>query len=332
MLDFNRESLSLAGELINGGEIVAFPTETVYGLGADTFNEKAIAKIYEAKGRPQSNPLIVHISSFEMLKDIAEEISADALKIMKAFMPAPLTVVLPKKKTIPDIVTAGLPTVAVRMPQSSQAREFISACGKPIAAPSANTSSRPSPTCAQEVYEDLKGKIPLILKGEKCQVGIESTVLSLVGEPLVLRPGIITPSQIASVLGKEVKVLTKADGKVNSPGVFFKHYAPTCPAILFVGRNTKKVAEHYDQSLKQYKSPCILCTADNAESFTNRTTYNLGAKEEEVARNYFSMLRFAEKRHDYIIISFYSQKEVGDSVLNRMTKSVNNNIIYTEDV
>lgn len=329
MLDFNAKSVEYAASLIKSGEIVAFPTETVYGLGADTHNTAAITKIYQAKGRPNSNPLIVHISRLDMLYSVAERVSERAEKIVKAFMPAPLTIVLPKKKSVPDTVTAGLPTVAIRMPQSAQAREFISACNLPIAAPSANTSSRPSPTCAQDVYDDLKGKIPLILAGERCQVGIESTVLSLVDEPIILRPGIITPTQISEVLGEKVKVLTKADGKVNSPGVFFKHYAPNCPAVLFVGDDTAQVYSHYQESLSKYSSPCILCTEKFVGSFPENSVYSMGETEEEVARNYFSLLRQTEKEHDYIIILFNPKGEIGESILNRMTKSVENHI-YTE--
>lgn len=331
LTDINEKSLALSAKLIANGKLVAFPTETVYGLGADTFNEKAIAKIYLAKGRPSSNPLIVHVSNFNMISSVAAQISPTADKIIRHFMPAPLTVVLPKKKCVPDSVTAGLPTVAIRMPKSAQARAFINACGVPIAAPSANTSTRPSPTSAQDVYEDMKGKIPLILRGDVCEVGIESTVLSLVDEPMVLRPGIITPSEISQLIGKEVPVLKATDGKVNSPGVFFKHYAPTCDCVLVYGKDTIAVAEQYNAQLAKHTNPCIFCAEQYVSYFKNAPVYNMGATETDIARNYFALLRIAEKRHDCIIIMFYTQSEIGYSILNRMTKSVNGNIIYEEN-
>ena len=230
LLNFTDEHLQLAGELIRQGKLVAFPTETVYGLGANAFDEQAVLSTFTAKGRPSDNPLIVHIYDKSQVWQIAREVSADAQKIIDQIMPASITIVLPKRANVSDAITAGLDTVAIRMPKSAEARKFLEACQVPVTAPSANTSSRPSPTTWQRVAEDMDGKISAILCGEPCQVGIESTVLDLThNEPLILRPGVVTPEQIESVLGKPVRVLTNPKEKVNSPGVKYKHYAPKVP-------------------------------------------------------------------------------------------------------
>ncbi|MEG1528040.1 MAG: L-threonylcarbamoyladenylate synthase [Clostridia bacterium] len=325
MLKINAESLLLASKLINNGEIVAFPTETVYGLGANVFCEDAIAKIYVAKGRPNDNPLIVHISDKSMLRLVARDISQLAQKIFDNFMPSSLTVVLNKLPTVPDSVTANLPTVAVRLPRSQEARQFISACNVPICAPSANTSTRPSPTSAQTVYDDMQGKIPLILWGEDCQVGIESTVLSLVDQPTILRPGIVTRSEIERLLGVPVAVSTLATGAVHSPGVKYLHYAPLCPTIMFETTSTEIVKIHYQQHLKD--NPVILCARQYLQDFLGFNCLDLGGSEEEIAHNYFSSVRLAEKDYGYIIQMFCGDSELAYSIKNRMTKSVNGNII-----
>ena len=320
--------LLMAKNLIKSGQIVAFPTETVYGLGANVFDENAIAKIFEAKGRPQDNPLIAHISSKEQIGKLASEVNADAQKIINAFMPGSITVVLPKKPSVPAIATGGLDTVAIRMPKSKQARRFISACGTPLVAPSANTSGRPSPTTAQEVFADMQGKIPLILKGKKCCVGIESTVVDCTGEvPVVLRPGIVTKCQIEDVLGKRIEVLTDTTQKVNSPGVRYKHYSPNCPSILNTDKNTVKVVEHYRQKREEDANPVIYCLDDERELFEDCKTISLGKTEEEFARNLYGALRFAEQKYGYIIIVWFSKTEFADSVLNRLERVVGHNFL-----
>lgn len=221
-----------AGIIRNGG-IVAFPTETVYGLGANAFDKQAVAGIFEAKGRPADNPLIVHLSTVADIANVAQCIPDAAFKLFEAYSPGPLTVVLNKKPCIPDTVTAGLNTVGIRIPSHPIAREFISACALPIAAPSANRSKRVSPTTASAVLEDMDGRIPLIIDGGSCSVGIESTVLSLTGEvPTVLRPGAITPAMIARVLGKCVEYKGKVTGSAPAPGMKYQHYRPLVDFIL----------------------------------------------------------------------------------------------------
>lgn len=248
-----------ACEYIDNKQVVALPTETVYGLFADATSSCACEEIYKAKERPMDNPLIVHICDYNMLKKVAAEIPEDALKLADAFWPGPLTIILKKSDIIPDAVSAGLDTVGIRMPQNPVILEIISKTGLPLAGPSANRSGRPSPTDAQYVYDDLKGRIPLIVDGGSCRVGVESTVLSLAGEkPVIFRPGYITQKQISDVLGKEVllsKGITeelKSDDKVQSPGLKHKHYAPKCEVTII------------NASFEKYKEKLL---QDNAVAF-----------------------------------------------------------------
>ena len=248
-----------ACEYIDNKQVVALPTETVYGLFADATSSFACEEIFKAKERPMDNPLIVHICDYNMLKKVAAEIPEDALKLADIFWPGPLTIILKKSDIIPDAVSAGLDTVGIRMPQNPVILEIISKTGLPLAGPSANRSGRPSPTDAQYVYDDLKGRIPLIVDGGSCRVGVESTVLSLAGEkPVIFRPGYITQKQISDVLGKEVllsKGITeelKSDDKVQSPGLKHKHYAPKCEVTII------------NASFEKYKEKLL---QDNAVAF-----------------------------------------------------------------
>lgn len=321
VLGTDAEGLKCAKEIILNGGVVAFPTETVYGLGANALNAGAVKKIFEAKGRPSDNPLIVHVATVEMISEIAEGISEDAKKVIKAFMPGPLTIVLKKKPYIPDIATAGLRTVAVRMPSSKEARAFLKAVGVPIAAPSANTSTRPSPTSWRHVLEDLGGKIPLVLKGKDCEVGIESTVLDFTrGEPVVLRPGIVTPSELSAVLNKEVKTVRQFDNDMNSPGIKYKHYAPSCEVWLNTDGSEKKVAAKLKELTESGKSVGVAARTEFAVK-PEGIFLDLGVDEKEGAKRIFGLLREAEKRFDAVIVVWDFTSELGESVLNRLLKS-----------
>lgn len=325
-LHFNTQDLSLAGQLIRQGNLVAFPTETVYGLGSNALNEEAVKSTYLAKGRPSDNPLIVHIWNKSQIPQIAANISADAQKLIDAFMPGSLTVVLPKRDVIPDCVTAGLKTVAVRMPVSEQARQFLQYCDVPVAAPSANTSTRPSPTTWQAVKEDMDGKISAVLCGKPCQVGIESTVVDCTsGTPLVLRPGVVTPQMLSDVLKKSVRVVTNPTEKVNSPGVKYKHYAPNVPMYLDLSGDADKLKDFYCKMVEEGQNPVLL--VEHPEDFCGLNTYPLGATDEQVAQNLFENLRYLEKRYGCIIASFSSKTEFAQSILNRLVKSASHNII-----
>lgn len=326
LLQFTDEDLRIAGQLIRDGKLVAFPTETVYGLGANALDVAAVKSTYVAKGRPSDNPLIVHVWHKEQILDIAEYISPDAEKVIDNLMPGSVTIVLPKKSVIDDCITAGLPTVAIRMPLSVQAREFLRYADVPVTAPSANTSSRPSPTTWQRVAEDMDGKISAILCGDNCQVGIESTVLDLTGdEPRILRPGVVTSEMLSELLGKPVPVITDPKSKVNSPGVKYKHYAPNVPMALDLTADTQKLADYYDKLVAEGRNPVLL--VEHPELFGARNTWQIGQTDQAVAQNLFENLRLLEKKYDYIIASYSSHTEFADSILNRLIRSASHHVI-----
>lgn len=326
LLQFTDEDLRIAGQLIRDGKLVAFPTETVYGLGANALDVAAVKSTYVAKGRPSDNPLIVHVWHKEQILDIAEYISPDAEKVIDNLMPGSVTIVLPKKSVIDDCITAGLPTVAIRMPLSVQAREFLRYADVPVTAPSANTSSRPSPTTWQRVAEDMDGKISAILCGDNCQVGIESTVLDLTGdEPRILRPGVVTSEMLSELLGKPVLVITDPKSKVNSPGVKYKHYAPNVPMALDLTADTQKLADYYDKLVAEGRNPVLL--VEHPELFGARNTWQIGQTDQAVAQNLFENLRLLEKQYDYIIASYSSHTEFADSILNRLIRSASHHVI-----
>ena len=325
LFNFTDEQINGAAELIRQGKLVAFPTETVYGLGANALDEEAVKSTYVAKGRPIDNPEIVHVWCMEQIETFAY-VDGRAKLLIEAFMPGSLTLVVKKKANLPSVVTAGFDTVAVRMPQSQQARQFLKACQVPVAAPSANTSGRPSPTTWKDVKEDLDGKIDGILCGEDCSVGIESTVLDTTRESLVvLRPGVVTPSQIAKVVNQPVTLLNDPNSKVNSPGVRYTHYAPLCQMVLNVDGDKEKLASFYDKIALQGLNPVLLC--DDVLGFGDRNVISLGKTNEEVAQKAFSALRFCEKNFDYIICSFLPSGEFGQSIQNRLMRSASNKIL-----
>ena len=312
------EGLKIGARLIREGELVAFPTETVYGLGADALNEQAVKNIFIAKGRPQDNPLIVHLDSVDKLDDVAYSTPL-AVKLFNKFSPGPLTVVLNKKPCVPDVVSAGLSTVAVRIPKHGMARELIRLSGRPIAAPSANTSGRPSPTCAQDVYADMNGKIPLILDGGDCDIGIESTVIDLTSDiPTVLRPGYITVEMLLEEFEK-VKTVTGKVVIAKAPGMKHKHYAPSCPMVL--GKGKGELIALYDKALQDGYKPVILTTYTDKQCLGGRSVIEMGKTEKEVSHNLFSTLRRAEKEFNYIVSERVDDTGLGSSVMNRMRKA-----------
>ena len=324
-LQFNDKDVLRAGELIRKGLLVGFPTETVYGLGANALDVQAVKSTYLAKGRPSDNPLIVHVYCKEQIYRVARFVSPGAEKIIDNLMPASITIVLPKRDVIDDCITAGLDTVAIRMPKSIQARTFLKACDVPVTAPSANSSGRPSPTTWQRVADDMDGKISAILCGDPCEVGIESTVLDLTGDaPLVLRPGVVTPEQIERVLGKKVTVVTDPKAKVNSPGVRYRHYAPKVPMALNLDGDVSKITAYAEALKKQGCKPVLL--VEHPEAFTCCDAVCIGRDDGEVARNLFENLRKLEQSYDYIVASFSSKTAYAESILNRLVRSAGNNL------
>ncbi|WP_294500624.1 L-threonylcarbamoyladenylate synthase [uncultured Gemmiger sp.] len=282
ILPVNEESLALAADLLRRGELVALPTETVYGIAADARNGEAVKKIFEAKGRPQDNPLIVHIYGMDMLPGIVSVVPERAKKLAAAFWPGPLTMVMPRGPEVSSVTCAGLNTVGVRMPSHPVVQAVIKKSGIAFAAPSANLSGKPSPTNAADTFTDMNGRLPLILDGGECTYGVESTVVSLIGEhPMLLRPGYVTKEQMEQVLGEEVLVshaiLEKlADGEVaRSPGMKYKHYAPKAEVTILqgsFGAYRKYLAAHaedgvwglcFDGEAAKLPVPCIEYGAQN---------------------------------------------------------------------
>jgi L-threonylcarbamoyladenylate synthase len=317
------ELLEEAGSLIRAGQLVAFPTETVYGLGADATNEKAVASIFEAKGRPQDNPLIVHIASADELKNVAREVPESAYELMSIFSPGPLTIVLKKQNGIPKITTGGLDTVGIRIPDHPLALKLIRSAGVPVAAPSANRSGRISPTEAEHVYEDMRGRIPMILDGGKTRVGIESTVLDLTKEtPIILRPGAVTAEMLAPFLGK---VKTKG-GEVlvaEAPGMKYRHYAPVCPASGVKDARTAK--EIYNRQLSAGRHPVIIAGEELLRDVPGQyAVLSLGSSPESAMGSLFSSLRKAEKVYDFILLQWFDAEEYA-SLQNRIEKACGGN-------
>ena len=318
-------SIALGASLMSEGKLVAFPTETVYGLGADALNGKAVLKIFEAKGRPADNPLIAHISDKRELAPLVACVDERAQKLMDAFWPGPLTMVFPKSSLIPDAVSAGLSTVAVRMPSHPAARMLIRALGRPIAAPSANRSGKPSPTTAAHVFEDMDGRIPLILDGGPCGVGVESTVLDLSGDvPTLLRPGGITAEMLREYLPDlaihpAVLHPLQSSAEARSPGMKYKHYAPNA-SIVIVRGTPEQIAARYDASAASGKKTAILC-ADRAP-YGDRFVYELGHDAGEMASRLFAALRAMDD--DGVEAAFSEQTPtdgVGLALTNRLLRA-----------
>ncbi len=335
-----KNALKKAGEIIRLGGLVAFPTETVYGLGADGLNGDACAAIYEAKGRPSDNPLILHIVDFEQVDEIAKDVSPDARKVMEAFWPGPLTIILPKKDTVPDRTTGGLDTVAIRMPSHPEARAFIRESGRIIAAPSANTSGRPSPTLAEHVYEDMKGRIPMILDGGAVGIGIESTIVDMTGDcPLILRPGYISKEDIAQVIGQaEIDpAIAGREMKKNvvakAPGMKYRHYAPKGQMILVEGESTlvtAKINELVKQRQAEGYHVGVIGTDETMSYYPEEISISIGSREhpETVAANLYRILReMDDLGADYIYSESFFQEDMGDAIMNRMLKAAGYQII-----
>lgn len=340
LLPASVQSLSMAADLLRTGRLVAFPTETVYGLGADAMNPAAVLSIFRAKGRPSDNPLIVHIHSRTQLDSLCT-VPDQALPLIEAFWPGPLTILFSRLPSVPDVVTAGLPTVAIRMPSHPVALSLLKACNLPVAAPSANSSGRPSPTLASHVLEDMNGKIPLILDGGPCDVGVESTVLDLChGEPTILRPGGITKEMLESVLHAEVRLAgsilrpLNPDEKALSPGMRYKHYAPKAAVTLVDGEEEAVIARlkqlYQEESVSGHKV-CVLCFSEHLEALSDCTPHDIGSRDhaEEIAHRLFDTLRrLDEEGMEAVFSEVVSPEGVGLAVMNRLGRAAGFRIIH----
>ena len=342
LLSADDHSLLLAAELLRSGQLVAFPTETVYGLGADATNVKAVLSIFKAKGRPADNPLIVHIHDRIQLDSICI-VPDQALPLMDAFWPGPLTILFEKLPSVPDAVTAGLPTVAVRMPSHPVAAALLRSCGLPVAAPSANFSGRPSPTLASHVLDDMNGRIPLILDGGPCDVGVESTVLDLChGVPTILRPGGITKEMIEKVLHTEVALAgsilrpLRPDEKALSPGMRYKHYAPKASVTLVEGDERAVLArlkELFRKESSAGRKTCVLCFSEHVQELSDCCPHDIGsmAHTEEIAHRLFdSLRRLDEEGMESVFSEVVPPEGVGLAVMNRLGRAAAFHTIYAK--
>lgn len=322
-----------AAGIIQGGGLVAFPTETVYGLGANALDEEAAKKIYAAKGRPSDNPLIAHIASIEELAPLVAEVPEAGRKLAKAYWPGPLTLVFPKSEKVPYGTTGGLETVAVRMPSHPLARKLIALSGVPVAAPSANLSGRPSPTRAEHVWQDMNGQIEMVIDGGAVGIGVESTIVDVSGEvPILLRPGAITLEMLKGTIGGveiDPAILgpLSEDIKPKAPGMKYRHYAPKAELVLVEGRESNIIAEINRlaaERLQQGYQVGILCTDETRDRYPHGTIRSVGRRdsEQDVAYNLFAVLReFDDLAVDYIFSESFSQDHLGQAIMNRLMKA-----------
>ena len=332
------EGMEQAGEIIKNGGLVAFPTETVYGLGGDALNPESSRKIYAAKGRPSDNPLIVHIADFKDMARLVKEVTPQAKKLAEAFWPGPLTMILPKSELVPYETTGGLDTVAVRFPSHKTAQAFIRAAGGYIAAPSANTSGKPSPTQAKYVAEDMDGKIDMIIDGGAVGIGLESTIVDLSGKkPMILRPGYITQEMLERVL-QEVEVdrtiLEDTCGvKPKAPGMKYRHYAPKGELTIVEGAQeavTAKINELTAQAMAAGEKVGIIGTEETVSGYHAHSIKNAGARadEEAIARNLYTILReFDDEGMTVMYSESFETAGMGQAIMNRLLKAAGHKII-----
>ena len=352
---FGKEGISEAAEILKQGGLVAFPTETVYGLGGNGLDKEAAKKIYAAKGRPSDNPLILHVSSIEEVIPLVKALPEKAKKLMEAFWPGPLTLVLPKSDIVPKESTGGLETVALRSPENALTLDLIRACGFPIAGPSANLSGRPSPTEAAHVLEDLGGRIEGILEDGAVGIGVESTIVDLSEDcPTLLRPGAITIEDLEEVLGEKVAIDPTLLGKSmaegftpKAPGMKYRHYAPKAEMILFKKKEedeTRSGQEEIAKSILSYgekefsvspeRKIWILCGEDTASLYEGDGRFTvkiLGSREEPLSmtHNLFRLLRQADEEGVELILGeCYSEEGVGFALMNRLKKAAGQRIFY----
>ena len=359
------EELAEAAAVLRSGGLVAFPTETVYGLGGNALDEDAARKIYAAKGRPSDNPLIAHISCAADLAPLVKEIPMAGRKLMEAFWPGPLTMIFPKSGRVPYGTTGGLDTVAVRMPDDPVAGRLIALAGVPVAAPSANTSGRPSPTTADHVWQDMNGRIDMIIDGGPVGIGVESTIVDVSSPvPSVLRPGAITMEMLREVLGEvtiDPAILgpMKEDIRPKAPGMKYRHYAPEAELILVeavedeaagyeavrgqggggccgqmgdgqVERMVGKVRELAHEKLIQGCQVGIICTDESRSCYTEGTVRSIGARksQESVAHNMYAVLReFDDLKVEYIFSESFSEDHLGQAIMNRLSKAAGYKIV-----
>lgn len=323
ILQIDEHSLRLAKKILSDGGVVAFPTETVYGLAANAYDGAAVESIFSIKGRPNDNPLIVHVHKDYDLSELVTDIPEYSKLLTEAFLPGPLTMVYKSKQRVSAAVSCGMDTLAIRIPSHEGAQLFLRYVDMPIAAPSANVSKHVSPVTAEHVYDDLNGKISLILDGGKCIGGIESTVLDCTGEaPCVLRSGLVTREMIAAVVGECDEYVMKDGERVRSPGMKYKHYSPKCQTVLFNFDNKAEAFKYYHEKISAGVAAYLMCDDSVVQVFDGKNILNLGKTENEIAANLYDKLREGERVADLIIaIAPKKQDGVMVGVMNRMKKA-----------
>lgn len=344
IIDIDKENIDIhklkdGAEILRNGGTVTFPTETVYGLGANALDEKAVKKIFEAKGRPADNPLIIHITKYDDIKDIVLEIPKKAEKLISKFWPGPLTLIFKKSSIVPKIVTGGLDTVAIRMPAHPIAKLLIELAGVPVAAPSANLSGKPSPTKEKHVKDDVMGRVDAIICGGDADVGVESTVLDITSDiPMILRPGGVTKEELEKVIGK-VDVdpaLQESKGSnliPKSPGMKYTHYSPNADVILVSG-NLDNVIKSIKEIKKEKENDGykvgIMATDETKDRYEGSKIISVGSRRqlETVASNLFKVLReFDETDIDIILAETFEETGIGQAIMNRLMKAAGYNVI-----
>lgn len=330
--------LKNTGNIIKNGGLVAFPTETVYGLGANALDSEAVKKIFIAKGRPQDNPLIIHVADFDIDRFV-QDIPLIAKKLMNEFWPGPLTLIMKKKGIVPSVTSAGLESIGVRMPKNEVARGLIKEAGVPIAAPSANISGRPSPTDIETCINDLDGKVDYIIGGEKCNVGLESTIVDCtVNPPCVLRPGGITIEKLKQIderiyIDPSIMKKPDKDFKPKAPGMKYRHYAPKAPVKIIRGdfkKSIAKIQEMMQNYIDNDMKVGIMATDETVNKYSNAEVRSLGSREdlESIAKNLFKVLReFDFDNVDIILSEAFEEKEIGVAIMNRLKKAAGFDII-----
>lgn len=335
-------ALRRAGEVIRAGGLVAFPTETVYGLGGDALNRESSRKIYAAKGRPSDNPLIVHICRFEDIRQIVKEVPEEARRIAEAFWPGPLTMILPKSELVPKETTGGLDTVAVRFPSDKIAQKLIGYSGGYIAAPSANLSGRPSPTVAKYVAEDMDGRIEMIIDGGAVGIGLESTIIDLtVSPPQILRPGYVTEEMLRKVLGRvdtDVTILSADSGQApKAPGMKYRHYAPKGELTIVEGEPDAVVAYINGQVQKARENgekTGVIGTDECAGRYCADVVKSVGSREDEesIARHLFTALReFDDENVERMYSESFDSAGLGQAIMNRLLKAAGHHVVRLQD-
>ncbi len=343
--NFNEDELKEAADTLRKGGLVAFPTETVYGLGADGLNSEASGKIYAAKGRPSDNPLILHIAHIDALKELTVECPEAGIKLANAFWPGPLTMIFKKSKVVPYNTTGGLETVAIRMPSHPIAYELIRKSGVYIAAPSANISGRPSPTMAEHVIEDMNGRIEIIVDGGMVDIGLESTIVDVTGEiPTILRPGYITASMLEAVVGPvnfdKAVLARKADSGIvpKAPGMKYKHYAPKGDLTILEGTTEsviQAINEYAAERISEGFKVGIIATDETLSSYPKGMVKSIGTRKDEdtIAHGLFQILReFDDEGAEYIYTESFESKQLGQAIMNRLLKAAGYHIIKVHDI